>query len=1077
MADLINEVVAPEVPKEITEVTDLLVKLVDQINVAAAAGKTIQFEFKGLNDLASLTDLLNQAQGVTTQMQQVTTQLNTAQQQASNISSQYSASTKEMVDNLVQQKLELNYVNEQIKTFTKVIQEGKGNQDQANEVLSEYTKRQQELKVEIGATTSAIKSEIKEIQAATGSMDQMSQSLFQLKERYRALSAEERNNIGIGGVLANQIQKLDLQVKELDKTIGNSQRNVGNYGSAFQSAGQKITQFFTRDLLRGIAGFFAFSLIMQPVINGITAIGDAIVRNIPGTDAYIKRQQDLATSLQGTHSALVQQISDLEQLKTATEDYLGIGEDAYKRQADAVKAMGVANGEVYEAERKQIDAQKEAIDKHISDLDNQAAKYQAAFRLFSQIDKGGDLNRIRGEFAGLGFTETELNKFNATIDEFLKKRESLSDDEKKKFKLADNEDLTKKRGEIENATKNLSQQKIDLESQLQARLNALTTQKNLELEKQLMSVHEQFRQATEKEDADSLDKIVNDIKAKYGLAIKDIEINMRELAKNYPDHILPDDVKGKYETLISLLKEVGDQEQKNAAFENQQSLYKQGLQNTASLSAGAAGIAAGNSAFGIPSYDKLTSALDAQTQAKKDALAVEFENEAAKYQEGDGKIIELQEQFRQREIQIDRDAYKQRLSLVDQYFSSVNEKINTATASLLTEDKARALNLLTGIISGGGSVAQRDARAQLASLDNRRSQAEINLSGARSQLPGAQEAYTRATNATAGPLSPDALEEATKVQAQMKRQLDDLKLAEAQASNEIANVDFEKNKLREDAARDLKDRLINLASETVSAIKTIQDNQIDHELQQLDIKQNAIRMQSQQEQDAINAKTEDKVSKDNELAALAARTAAQENEIQHQKNQLSIKKAKADKEAAIAGIIMSTAAAEAQALAYLTNPITAPLYPAIAAVIATTGAVQLAAAASAPIPQYRFGTKDHKGGLAIIGEAKEPEYVTTPTGQSFWSKPEATLFNLPKHSTVTPLHQVMQFANNNIVSGSGELQKAESKRSENIAILMMGQALGKKFEQVGNDIAWGIARSNRKPTIIINTKDNDLQVS
>lgn len=62
-----------------------------------------------------------------------------------------------------------------------------------------------------------------------GSMDEKSKRLGNLKAAYRQLSEAQRQDISIGGVHLNQIQKLDQEVKDLDASIGNYQRNVGNY--------------------------------------------------------------------------------------------------------------------------------------------------------------------------------------------------------------------------------------------------------------------------------------------------------------------------------------------------------------------------------------------------------------------------------------------------------------------------------------------------------------------------------------------------------------------------------------------------------------------------------------------------------------------------------------------------------------------------------------------------------------------------------------------------------------------------------------------------------------------------------
>lgn len=112
----------------------------------------------------------------------------------------------------------------------------------------------------------------------------------------------------------------------------------------------------------------------------------------------------------------------------------------------------------------------------------------------------------------------------------------------------------------------------------------------------------------------------------------------------------------------------------------------------------------------------------------------------------------------------------------------------------------------------------------------------------------------------------------------------------------------------------------------------------------------------------------------------------------------------------VAKIEAAIAVAEAQATLYLSNPLTAALYPGIAALIAAqevevgltvaSGLAQIAALAIAP--KYAKGVKDHKGGKAWVGDGGGPELIKLPNGNSFLSPGAATLMDLPQHTTVVP---------------------------------------------------------------------------
>ena len=72
--------------------------------------------------------------------------------------------------------------------------------------------------------------------ALPGSYNALSKSLNDARKDYRALTAEERANDEVGGALLRRIQELDGELKAIDASMGQFQRNVGNYPSAMAGA-------------------------------------------------------------------------------------------------------------------------------------------------------------------------------------------------------------------------------------------------------------------------------------------------------------------------------------------------------------------------------------------------------------------------------------------------------------------------------------------------------------------------------------------------------------------------------------------------------------------------------------------------------------------------------------------------------------------------------------------------------------------------------------------------------------------------------------------------------------------------
>ena len=72
-------------------------------------------------------------------------------------------------------------------------------------------------------------------------MNGLSQSLSRMKMTYRELTEEERKS-PFGKELLESINQADTKMKELDATIGNHQRNVGNYGKQWNGLSMSIQQ-------------------------------------------------------------------------------------------------------------------------------------------------------------------------------------------------------------------------------------------------------------------------------------------------------------------------------------------------------------------------------------------------------------------------------------------------------------------------------------------------------------------------------------------------------------------------------------------------------------------------------------------------------------------------------------------------------------------------------------------------------------------------------------------------------------------------------------------------------------------
>lgn len=122
-----------------------------------------------------------------------------------------------------------------------------------------------------------------------------------------------------------------------------------------------------------------------------------------------------------------------------------------------------------------------------------------------------------------------------------------------------------------------------------------------------------------------------------------------------------------------------------------------------------------------------------------------------------------------------------------------------------------------------------------------------------------------------------------------------------------------------------------------------------------------------------------------------------EKELERQKKEILRKQARYEKTQALASVGINIAQAITATLAKFGMPLATSFITAVS----TLGAIQTASILSTPIPEYAEGTKDHPGGLAVVGDGGKSEMVIA-NGRIFKTPSTDTLVELPKHAIVLP---------------------------------------------------------------------------
>ena len=136
---------------------------------------------------------------------------------------------------LAEQKIALEQNKKEQKDLKKELDAGRITLDQYSEKMVFLIQNEQELKVQTSQLTKAQTQFAKENISVAGSMDQAGIRIGRLREEYRTLTDEEKSS-PFGKKLKSAIDDLDPAIKSADASIGNFQRNVGDYTNSINKS-------------------------------------------------------------------------------------------------------------------------------------------------------------------------------------------------------------------------------------------------------------------------------------------------------------------------------------------------------------------------------------------------------------------------------------------------------------------------------------------------------------------------------------------------------------------------------------------------------------------------------------------------------------------------------------------------------------------------------------------------------------------------------------------------------------------------------------------------------------------------
>ena len=972
---------------------------------------------------------------------------------------EYNSEVERLAATNARHKVEMDSVSSAMKLVEREFKNGKMSVEDYTRRTGQLKLQYEQLKAATQQNSALIRNHATAIVSTSGSYYEMNAAMLELQKRYKALGDADRNST-LGQNLVKQANDLNTKLKEIDAQFGNYQRNVGNYSSAWNGLGMSIQQI-GRELPSLAMGWNTFFLAIS---NNLPMLTDELARakkeykelTAQGQKATPVWKQVLGSVL-SWQTAMVVGITVLSMYGKEIMEWVGSlfksnkeADSAAKIQKELndVRAKGAkdAQGELtrlellYKATQdntRSMDERKKAVEElqkqypsyfgNMSEEEMLAGKAADSYARLSQsiiasaqaraaeermTEQSGIILdnqvKIADATARLKKAQDELNSAN---ESYRKNLEKLTPQEAQymAFVAASAQGNVK---EIEDEIKS-AQRLIDEAEKVR---NALM--ENINIGDLLSGGGTGTGAGAAGQEADDyaayIRKVLEDLnKSRIDLME---EGRAKEIAQINADHAARmAEITGNTQEETELRKNLEELKDRailevNEKYDSQlREIEQANLQNRLA-------------AIGKNSQEELDERLRIQLELNdlmRDAEIREAERSgadtaaiAAKYEKEKNDIvmrnlrerIGLMEDASDMEIrEQERAALRERTVLDEKYKNGeisqreyeeslygISVQYSRMRLQVLMEEARQQLQLANLTTAQRQELEQRieQLQSRLNRLGDGGGFSEKGIDDFNEALRNMQGVAQDSLGDTANLFLPltDMMSKVAEVAKRMGKDINDISFDEFWGNLDPA-----------ERASTILQGFASIASGLASVMSDIYDGRLEKLEEEQEANEEAYeaeveRIENLQETGAIS--TEEAEAR---KRAAEDRTRQKEEEIAKKKAEMEQKQAKWNKANSIIQTTIATALAIMQAYAQA-GPIAGSVF---AAIIAAMGAAQIAVIAAQQIPKYAKGTKDHPGGLAIVGDGGRREGVVTDKG--VYATPDRpTLVDLPRHAQVIP---------------------------------------------------------------------------
>ena len=416
----------------------------------------------------------------------------------------------------------------------------------SEEAIIALTKQLNNNKVATSENAAQIKAHTTIVNSEAESVETLRAQLALNTKALNKMSIEQRTNTESGKQMVAQTKEISDKLKELEKGVGDTRRNVGNYAEDIETATANLggmtgaTGQMIKGMSGGIASIKAFNAALMA--NPFVAIASAILAVISAIGKLMDRNNELAVSvktilapieliitkvLDAVAALFVEIVKVFEWLAEAyikVYNWLGLISDETVKAIESARGMAQVQRDIYNAEtdnvlvlarqRRELEKMKTIVAEQTKSLQERSEAADRGVEILRQMEQA-ELSVLRAKYEQI----KAQNALSYTSDEDRRKEvEALAA-------------LEQKQAEYEAQRRELIGQRSGFENTERANAAAADKKRAEDYAKAQKAAAEKAQKAKEDADkkaAETTKKVQAEVLKRYEAGITEIQLKIRE---------------------------------------------------------------------------------------------------------------------------------------------------------------------------------------------------------------------------------------------------------------------------------------------------------------------------------------------------------------------------------------------------------------------------------------------------------------------------------------------------------------------------------------------------------------------